>query len=271
MAEAGSCYLAAFALSLASLGLCASKSTETARPATDPHRLLGLVVAILALALALAPPLDDLGDRLFSAHMVEHELFLYTIPVTLLAARPVPLALVNFRRLPSRWRRSFGQAMRRVRFLRVLSRLGRPIPALLLSTAALWVWHAPYLYDLALRSDGVHDLEHVSFLAAALLYWRSLLGDGRRSPALDSNAKRTLYLIGGGMQGGLLGGLIALSGHVIYTGYLRGPDASVIAVLADQRLGGAIMWFSGAVFCCAAAAAVMRPPSSETAAIEGDR
>lgn len=267
----GSCFLAAFTLSLASLGVCAARSAEIVPRPGDPQRVLGIVVAVLALALALAPPLDDLGDRFFSAHMVEHELFLYTIPVALLAAQPVPLALINFRRLPSIWRRSVGQATRHARFLRALSRLGRPIPALLLSTAALWVWHAPSLYDVALRNEWVHDLEHVSFLATALVYWRPLLDFRRRSPALDSNAKRALYLIGGAMQGGLLGALIALSERVIYTGYQTPPGASVAAVLADQRVGGAIMWFSGAAFCCAIAAAVMRVPAPGDLGLGDDR
>lgn len=260
MAVPGSCYLAAFTLSLASVGICAARTAETVPRPIDPQRVLGLIVAVLALALALASPLDDLGDRFFSAHMVEHELFLYTIPVALLAAQPVPVALINFRRLPSTWRRSVGQATRHAWCLLALSRLGRPIPAILLSTTALWVWHAPSLYDFALRNEWAHDLEHVSFLATALAYWRPLLDVGRR-PALDSNAKRALYLIGGAMQGGLLGALIALSERVIYTGYLTPRGASIATVLADQRLGGAIMWFSGAVFCCAIAAAVMRAPT----------
>ena len=255
----GSCYLASFALSLASLGLCARMDVETARRPGDPQRPLGLAVAALALALALASPLDDFGDRFFSAHMVEHELFLYTIPVALLAAQPLPLALVGVRRLPSTWRRSVGQvSIRYPGFLRTIARLGRPIPAFMLSGLALWAWHAPTLYDLALRNQWAHALEHASFLATALVYWRLLLNGKRHVAALGSNAKRALYLIAGGMQGGLLGALIALSGHVIYTGYLADPSASIEAVLADQQLGGAIMWFSGPVFCGAIAAVVMR-------------
>lgn len=273
MAVAGSCYLAAFVLSLASLGLSASKGAPKARRSEDPRRLLGIAVTALALVLALASPLDDLGDRFFSAHMVEHELFLYTIPVALLAAQPLPSALVNFRRLPSTWRRSIGHVARHVWILRVVSRLGHPVPALLLSTAALWIWHAPYLYDLALRSEWAHDLEHVSFLATALVYWRPLLGVEHRTAALNSNTKRAFYLIAGGMQGGLLGALIALSGHVVYTGYLARTGASAAVILGDQRLGGAIMWFSGAAFIAAIAPIVMRGasavPATRPASIDG--
>jgi len=65
-------------------------------------RLLGIVVAVLAGMLVLFSPLDELSDRFFSAHMVEHELLLFTMPIALLAAHPLPIALVApWRLLPS--------------------------------------------------------------------------------------------------------------------------------------------------------------------------
>jgi putative membrane protein len=252
-AEAWSAYLAAFALSLASLFACARGNTEAGHRFDAPLRLLGFIVAALALALTLASPLDELASHRFSAHMIEHVLFLYTIPLALVAAQPLPVAVREFRRLPLSLRRSFGR-----RVWRNLDRLNHPIPAFMLSALTLWVWHTPPLYDLALRSQTAHVLEHASFLGTSILYWRQLLNGRRSAGALNSNAKRALYLIAGGMQGGLLGAFIALSDHVIYTGYLLTPQASLEAALADQQLGGAIMWFSGPVFCGVLAALVMR-------------
>ncbi len=39
------------------------------------------------------------------------------------------------------------------------------------SSSATWFWHAPPIYDLALRSSGWHYLEHVCFLGTGLLFW----------------------------------------------------------------------------------------------------
>jgi cytochrome c oxidase assembly factor CtaG len=219
-----------------------------------------LIVATLALALALASPLDELADRYFSAHMVEHELFMYTIPLAWLAADPLPLIIPRFRRLPSRWRRSIGHAsVRYLPFLRYVGCWRRPVPAFMLSGLVLWAWHTPTLYDFALWNPLAHTLEHASFLGTAILYWRPLFNEKHRgSMWLRSNAQRTFYLVAGGMQSGLLGALIALEDHVIYTGYLAQHSVNAGAVLADQQLGGAIMWFSGAAFCGAVAALVMR-------------
>lgn len=254
----GSVYLSALVLALASLATWLPFEPKPLLFGLDLRRLFALAVAILSLRLALVSPLDELSDRLFSAHMVEHELFLYTIPIAALAARPVPLAAARIRHLPARWRRSLGRLTKSQPLLLRLARfLSHPATACALFVLALWAWHAPALYDLALRHPWAHVLEHASFLATALLYWQALWRK-RKHTGLDSNGKRALYLIAGGMPGGLLGGLIALSGHVIYVGYLAEPHASIQAVLADQQLGGAIMWFSGAIFTAAITALVMK-------------
>lgn len=258
MSLAVSVYVAALVLSVASLATWLPFETEPLLFGLDLRRLVALAVAILSLALALASPLDELSDRLLSAHMVEHELFLYTIPIAALAARPLPLAAARIRHLPAEWRRSFGRLTkswpllpRSARFLR------HPATAYALFVLALWAWHAPALYDFALRYSWAHLLEHACFLGTALLYWQALLSK-RRQGGLDSNGKRALYLIAGGMSGGLLGGAIAVCDHVIYTGYLADPYGSIQAVLADQQLGGAVMWFSGAIFTASVTALVMK-------------
>ncbi len=251
-------YSAAVVLTAAALLACTRLSIRARQEPDDPRRLLGLLVALATGVLVLFSPLDELSDRRFSAHMIEHELLLFTMPLAVLAARPLPVALVApWRLAPSRWRRSFGQGWNG--FRKSLGRIAfceRPVLAVVLSTSALWLWHLPALYDLALASEWLHALEHVCFLVTALVYWQPLLS-GRHHIQLNSNAKRALYLMLGGMQGGLLGGLIALHDRVIYTGYIAQPGASLQSVLADQQIGGVIMWFSGPVFCAVIAALVM--------------
>lgn len=256
--EAWSLYLAATALSVAALCSCIPFSRKNPSVRTKGQRLFGFVVAIATAGLVLSPPLDELSDRFFSAHMVEHELLLFTMPIALLASMPLPAALVApWRLLPSAWRRGFGRVLRLCKdSFPMLSRFGQPFVALALSTLTLWLWHVPFLYDLALKNDWIHLAEHLLFFVTALVYWRLLL-NGTRATALGSNAKRAVYLMLGAMQGGFLGALIALHSHVIYSGYLDQPGKDVQAVLVDQQIGGAVMWFSGAIFCSVMAAIVL--------------
>ena len=52
-----------------------------------------------------------------------------------------------------------------------------PLLAWIVHTLALWVWHVPALFEAALHDHIVHAFQHLSFLAAALLYWSSLVAN----------------------------------------------------------------------------------------------
>ena len=49
--------------------------------------------------------------------------------------------------------------------------LAFPVVAWLIFAAVMWVSHFSPLFDAALEDPLIHDLEHVLFLAAALLFW----------------------------------------------------------------------------------------------------
>jgi cytochrome c oxidase assembly factor CtaG len=36
---------------------------------------------------------------------------------------------------------------------------------------SLWAWHAPALFELALRSHAWHHVEHACFFGGGLLFW----------------------------------------------------------------------------------------------------
>ena len=97
-----------------------------------------------ALFIALASPLDPLGGALFSAHMVQHELLiLAAAPLMILGAPMVAFAWA----LPQRWRRRVGR-WAGVRPLRsIWTTITHPLIAWTLHAGAIWVWHAPRLYE----------------------------------------------------------------------------------------------------------------------------
>ena len=48
-------------------------------------------------------------------------------------------------------------------------------PATAVQAAALVIWHMPALFDRALRSNGWHVAQHLSFVAAAVLFWSAMV------------------------------------------------------------------------------------------------
>ena len=66
-------------------------------------------------------------------------------------------------------------------FVRVPAQLlTHPLVCALVYSLIVSVWHAPTLYDLALRNKTVHVLEHIMFFGAAVLYFSALVAMGIR-------------------------------------------------------------------------------------------
>ena len=200
------------------------------------------------LAAALVTPLHEAGERSFAAHMLEHELLMLVAAPCLVLSRPLGVALWAF---PAAWR------ARLARTDRVLGPPWRlltgPILATLLQAAALWLWHAPALFDLALARPGWHIAQHACFLGSALLFWWAMLHGGERRAGVA-----VLCLFFTAMVGGVLGALMALSSSPWYAGYTAaGLDGFGLTPAEDQQLAGLLMWVPGGLVHVAAALALL--------------
>ena len=192
---------------------------------------------IIALLVALASPLDAMAAALFSAHMVQH-LLLMMVAAPLLVLGDA--GLVSLWGVPVHARRRIGAWWLRRRGLRGTWRMLASAPiAWTLHVAALWAWHLPSMYDRALASEWVHVLEHATFLATALLFWWVLFAPhGRRLGAGSS----LVYLFGAALQSTMLGAVLALARHPLYTAHFGTTRAWGFTALEDQQLAGLLMW-----------------------------
>jgi putative membrane protein len=198
----------------------------------------------LILAGAIVSPLHEAGEVSFTMHMIEHELIMLPGALLLIAARPAAALMWG---LP---RPLQALAVPIVR-LGVWRALAAPLIATVLQSLALTAWHVPTLFDRALRYDGWHIAQHLSFVVTALLFWAAMLGRGSdRSAALVS----ALCLFLTAMVGGGVGALMALDASPWYEGYVAlGMTPYGLTPAEDQQLAGLIMWVPGGLFHLAAA------------------
>ncbi|MEO7336512.1 MAG: cytochrome c oxidase assembly protein [Caldimonas sp.] len=189
----------------------------------------------LALALALLSPLDELSEQLFSAHMVQHEVMMLIAAPLLVLGRPLAVWTWAF---PLSTRRALGALFRHAAWRVPWRAATRPLGAWTIHALALWLWHVPRWFDAALESDGVHALQHTSFLVGALLFWWSILGVARRA---DRGAV-LLSLFTTMAHTGALGALMMLSTQPWYAPYLQTAPTFGLDALQDQQLGGVVMW-----------------------------
>lgn len=210
---------------------------------------LSFTLGWLLLFGALVSPLHWLGERLFVAHMSEHEIIMALAAPLLAVARPVGGMIWAF---PSSLRPGVG-SFGRSRLWRLSGRwLTDPAIATALHGCVLWMWHSPALYDAALRSSIVHWAQHVSFLASALLFWWALLqGRARRR----GYGVAVFYFFATALHSGFLGILLTFARAPIYPLQTSAAPQWELTPLEDQQLAGLIMWVpAGLVYAVAALA-----------------
>lgn len=182
------------------------------------------------LVIALISPLDPLGGTLQAAHMTQHTILIAFAPPLLLLGQPgVALAWA----LGPDWGARFARLRARFRFL------AEPFTATALYAAAIWVWHTPVLYDLALRNDAIHWVEHMSFFATGLLFWSVMLRGARWPNGAPGAIAASLATI---IHSGFLAALLTFSPVLFYSWYDGRSQLWGLTALEDQQLAGLIMW-----------------------------
>ena len=179
--------------------------------------------------LALESPLDWYSDNaLQSVHMVQHILIgLIAPPLWLLGLSPRMAARVA----------SFGG----------LRGLAEPLPAQLLFAAVMIGWHVPAAYDLTLRSEAVHVIEHLTFMAGGALFWWPVVSSTSEQLRwrLGPVAK-VVYLILGTVPQDTVSLVLIFSRAPFYEFYRAVPrSVSGISPLTDQTLAGIALMAAG--------------------------
>jgi cytochrome c oxidase assembly factor CtaG len=217
-------------------------------------------VGWVMLAVALVSPLHQLGGVLFSAHMAQHELLMVVAAPLLVLGRPVIPWLWA---LPITWRRVLGSWSAVAPVNATWRLLALPSVAWVLHAVAIWLWHAPSLYQATLRSEAVHTLQHVSFLLTALLFWWALL-HGREGRL--GRPAAVIYLFTTAGHTSLLGALLTFSSRLWYPLYDATTAPWGLTPLEDQQLAGVIMWvpagLSYLIAALALAATWLREPTA---------
>jgi len=189
---------------------------------------------------AIASPLHWLADRLFSAHMIEHMVLMLVAPPLLACARPSGVMIWAF---PRPWRGALGAIGASSSIAALWGVFGHPVAATAVQALALWSWHAPVLFDWALRSEAAHRLEHLCFFFSAVVFWWSLLhgrGPGRGERVRDGINIGCLFVTV--LHSGLLGALLTLSIRIWYPEQAHVADGFGLSPLEDQQLAGIVMW-----------------------------
>lgn len=219
------------------------RSARLSRPDELPAwRALCFFAGLATLWLAIASPLDVLGGLLLSAHMVQHLALMSVAPPLLLLGSPtVPL----LRGLPRPFVQHAVGPLISAKPVKALARFVlHPVTGWLSMNIAYLGWHTPAAYELTLRSQSWHEVEHACFFVTSLLFWWTVLQPWP-SRAVWSRWAMIPYLIAADLVNTALSAFLAFSGRVIYPTYAAAPRLFGISALNDQVAAGAFMWVAG--------------------------
>jgi cytochrome c oxidase assembly factor CtaG len=188
-----------------------------------PRWRIGCYAAALGLlAIAFWSPIHHLGlHYLLTAHLFQNVILAEWAPLLAVLGISAPMA----------------DALARWRVWRAVT---YPAVALPVWLASYFAWHAPPLFDAALRHQAwlVH-LEHACYFATGVLLWWPLLQDAPRRLA---SGARAAYAFAAFVFASPLGLLMALLPRPAYTFYVDvRPRIWGLSPLADQQIAGVTM------------------------------
>jgi cytochrome c oxidase assembly factor CtaG len=198
---------------------------------------------------ALLGPLDALSERLFAAHMTQHELLMLVAAPLMVLGRPlVPFLWA----LPDPARRRVAAWAQRRAVRETWRAVTHPFWVLVLHGLAIWIWHLPFLFEAALAHPAIHGVQHALFFLTAALFFHALV-HGRYGRVGYGVA--VLYVFATATHAAVLGALLTFARHVWYAGQTAEGAPWGLEPLEDQQLAGLIMWVpAGALFLVAALA-----------------
>ena len=190
----------------------------------------------LTIAAALVTPLHALSERLFAAHMIEHELIMAVAAPLIAASAPGAAMLWS---LPRGWRHAVANLLGAGPVVQIWCRISSPAAATVLHGLAIWIWHVPGLFEAALERGVLHYAQHASFLGTGLLFWWVLLP---RRGAEQGLGGSVMHLFLTSMHTSVLGVLLLLSPRLWYPANTGLSEQWGLTPLEDQQLAGLIMW-----------------------------
>jgi cytochrome c oxidase assembly factor CtaG len=202
---------------------------DAAERVVTTRQRVSFILGCVLLFIALGPPMEDWASLLVSGHMVQHLIIMFLVPPLLLYGTP-PWLLEPL----TRWR--------------VVDRLGywltRPVVTFFISTVVIVAWHLPALYDLSLRFEPLHALQHMTYLVAFLLVWWSVLGPlpawPRATPLMQA-----VFVFALTLPGAIVGAFLTFGPVGYYPYYTTVPRMWGLDLGTDQQIAGLLMWVLG--------------------------
>ena len=185
------------------------------------------VLGLVTLFVGADWPIHDLAETsMYSVHMVQHLLFSMVAAPLLLLGTPGWLA---------RWLLRPPSLV-----FRVVRRLARFFPALIVFNVVLVLTHWPAIVDASLRSHPLHFCVHAMLFLSSLIVWLPVLSPLPEIPRL-APPTRAAFLFLQSVVPTVPASFLTFGAHPLYKFYVGKPHLWGLSTLEDQQIAGLIM------------------------------
>lgn len=227
-----------------------AKSTEP----LPSWRPISFFVGLAFVFLALQSPIDSVAEHLFFVHQVQHLLLRMVGPMLIALSSPQGILVAG---LPAWVRRSLLAPLVSNGAVRgVFGAIAHPVVATAIFVSALYFWQLPQYHNIALLDAAIHYGMHATMLLAGLLFWWRIF-DRRPSPQGLRYGIRLMMLWIIILSNITLGAYTTFKSAVLYTAYDVVGRVFAYAPLADEKLGGIIIWIPSSMMCLMAVLVVI--------------
>jgi len=190
-----------------------------------PWRTASFLAGMATVVLAVQSPLASYDDSVFVVHALQHVLLMTVAPILFALAAPVTLALqASNRRLQRAILRVLHSAPGRL--------VTHPAWVLVIGYGTMLGYFLTGYYELSVAHPLVHDLAHLHFLIAGILYWWLVVGLDPGPRRLSHPAK--LGILATGIPVGTILGMTLTT--------MRSSIDPAAHTVADTHAGGALLW-----------------------------
>jgi len=215
---------------LAAIYLWRARQAPAGEHPPSATRKFSFFAGLFLMFACLNGPLHDLSDDyLFSAHMVQHLLLTLALPPMLI------YGVSGWMLRPLLANRILGPIARKIT---------RPAWCFTIFNLAIAFWHLPYFYNAAMANHNIHIVEHLIFMASAVLMWWPLTSQLPELPRLPYPGQ-VLYCFMMSIPMSIVAVYITMADHILYPAYSSAPRIFPLSPMDDQMLGGLIMWIPG--------------------------
>jgi putative membrane protein len=188
---------------------------------------------------------DYFSEREFFVHRIQHTILHHVGPYLIALSRPGRSLVAA---MPARLRYVCSTIVSWPPAARLIDALNNPVAAVLLFVGLIYFWLIPSIHFVAMLDWRWYRLMNWSMAINGLMFWNLVLNSYALRPAQLTAATRILMMLAIVPPQIFIGALISFAGREVFLSYgICGRAIAGIGPIADQQIGGLILWIPAAM------------------------